>query len=116
MQSVDLLDLKSNFIEKISSNAFISLRLMKVLVLQDNRLATLHRDVFQKNTLLESLDLSRNKLKKLDKGLFRNQRALQKIDLSFNNWEFILNLKIQGKNNINKNEGKGGKEGKNSEQ
>ena len=83
------LNFSSNTIERIESQAFVSLQDLLSLDLSHNRLTNLPLKLFYSLRHLRLLKLNHNKLRSIDQTLFKNLRTLQFLDLSTNRLKTI---------------------------
>ena len=89
-QSINVINIRSNYVTKIDSNAFINCDRLFRLDLSDNQLTVLNRNVFHSLNNINLLDLSNNKLVFLPKKVFSNLTYLKALDLSSNCLQKIL--------------------------
>lgn len=83
--SVDTLDLSDNDLYIFPSHTDLeTLRVLRNLTLQGNKLTGLSNDQFQ-GLHLDTLDLSRNSITKIEPHVFRNVGSIRNLYLSFNN-------------------------------
>lgn len=78
------LDLRSNQITGIESNAFSSMIELETLLLSGNQIAGVDEDAFADLVNLQVLNLARNKLEFLHPKLFNSQSKLRALDLEAN--------------------------------
>jgi len=84
LTSLQNLDLGSNGIPSIENGLFNSLTSLQNLDMGGNSLTSLPPDVFQNLENLQSLDLSGNSLTSLPPDLFYNQNSLQELSINDN--------------------------------
>lgn len=81
---LQMLDLSSNDIVKISAGAFTELVNLEILSLSENNLQTLPKDLFLGLTNLKTLRLSFNRIFSIPLGLFDQLHSLEELDLRSN--------------------------------
>ncbi|GAB6032504.1 TIR [Chamberlinius hualienensis] len=86
---VTTLDVSSNDLQTIPADAFVSLRRLRELFLQDNQLTAVAERAFAGLTSLQVLHLSGNRLVSLPPDLFSNTSELTELYLSNNSIEIL---------------------------
>lgn len=95
LSSVDTLDLTDNDLFVFPSHTDLqTLRVLRNLTLQGNKLAGLTNDQFQ-GLNLDSLDLSRNSITKIEPNVFRSVGSIRYLFLSYNNLNFLPDFVFQ---------------------
>ncbi|GFO29954.1 leucine-rich repeat-containing G-protein coupled receptor 4 [Plakobranchus ocellatus] len=82
-QSLNRLSLSGNRLEKISSQAFSSLVVLRQLILSHNAISILEPEAFA-DLLLDRLSLKENALNDLDRDVFSGVRRISELDMSAN--------------------------------
>ena len=87
--SVDTLDLSYNDLYNFPSHTDLqTLRVLRNLTLQGNKLTGLGNDQFQ-GLHLDTLDLSRNSITRVEPYVFRNVGSIRYLQLSFNSLNYL---------------------------
>nr|CAI5850617.1 unnamed protein product [Callosobruchus analis] len=87
---MEKLILNNNQIRDISLGAFVGIRKIRVLDME-NTVTELHPFVFQELHLLEEMNLKHSKLTALEEGVFEGLHNLRILDLSYNKLSSISN-------------------------
>lgn len=93
--SVDTLDLSDNDLYIFPTHTDLqTLRVLRNLTLQGNKLKELNNDQFQ-GLNLDTLDLSRNSITKIESNVFRSVGSIRYLFLSYNNLNFLPDFVFQ---------------------
>ncbi|XP_052678741.1 leucine-rich repeat and fibronectin type-III domain-containing protein 2-like [Crassostrea angulata] len=97
---LQMLDLSSNDIVKISPGAFTELVNLEILSLSENNLQTLPKDLFLGLTNLKTLRLSFNRIFSVPLGLFDHLHSLEELDLGSNIIQWLPGGVFQNMTNL----------------
>ena len=101
IMSMITLNINSNNIFQIDTNAFLNCKQLVNLSISDNKLSQINKNNFYNQFKLKYLNLSHNRLYLIEADSFQNLLNLLSLDLSFNRLTTIENNVFKGLFNLN---------------
>ncbi|XP_065226390.1 adhesion G protein-coupled receptor A3 isoform X2 [Planococcus citri] len=96
LTKLNKLDLGNNRINRIEKGAFLKLKILKTLILSNNKLETIDRETFEGLQSLENCDLGNNNINFIDSEAFSRLKNLKALTISNNQLEKLDKEMFEG--------------------